>query len=141
MAKPVRNTAAKSTTSLSLLGILKQAGLETSVQKTKLWSEPKFVAEDLSVSAFEFIQVSKKYENSVYAVIREGDESILIPFNRDEFNMEDLVLDEDNKVNVDLSGLTDEVFAIGIVTALRDENDFEGKSIAKGDTTAKLYWV
>ena len=141
MAKPVRNTDAKSTTSSSLLGILKQAGLETSVQKTKLWGEPKFVAEDLSVSAFEFIQVSKKYENSVYAVIREGDESILIPFNRDELNMDDLVLDEDNKVNVDLSGLADEVFAIGIVTALRDENDFEGKSIAKGDTTAKLYWV
>ena len=140
----VLETPQETKSPVSLLSILKKAGKDVSTwrePKTKLWSEPKFVAEDLSVSAFEFIQVSKKYENSVYAVIREGDESILIPFNRDELNMDDLVLDEDNKVNVDLSGLSDEVFAIGIVTALRDENDFEGKSIAKGDTTAKLYWV
>lgn len=140
----VLETPKETKSPVSLLSILRKAGKEVNTwrePKTKLWSEPKIVAEGFTASAFEFIQVSKNYENSVYAGIREGDEISFVSFAEGELPIEDLVYDEKtHMVDIKASRLDDELFAFGEVTALRDENDLS-KKIAKGDTDIKLYWV
>ena len=140
----VLETPQETKSPVSLLSILKKAGKDVSTwrdPKTKLWSEPKFVAEDLPVSAFAFIQVSKNYENSVYAGIREGDEISFVSFADGELPIKDLVYDEKtHMVDIKASRLENEFFALGEVTALRDEDDFD-KKIAKGDKDIKLYWI
>lgn len=137
MAGKTKAKGAKAPKTTGLLAKIKSAGFEVSEQKTKLWSEPEFIAEGLQSDSFESLRVSLEYEDSVFAIIREGDESTIVPFMRDELDVDDLVYDEDTGIiDADASNLSEDTFAIGVVTALRDDDDF---SIEKGDTKLKLY--
>ena len=128
---------AKTASKTTLAELLEAKGVEMSEQKTKLWSEPDMVKENVKPTFFESMRVSTEYENSVYAIYREGGKSKLISFARDEVDIDDLVFDEESgKIDIEESGLEDQTFSIGVVTALRDDDDF---GIAEGDVKAKLY--
>ena len=117
---------------LSLLGLIKAKGHEVSTQFEKLWSAPEIIAEGINPSQLE-IRVSDKYEDSVYAIIREGKESKLVPFAQGELDPSDLETDDDGIV---IRGLDDLTFTLAEVTALSDREDLK---ISKGDTRLKLY--
>ena len=117
----------------SLLSKIKAAGFEVSKQKTILWSAPELIEEGMKAEAFESLRVSDKYENSIYAVYREDDESKLISFAKDQLNIDDLEFDDKGIITSGLDGLT---FAVGIVTAIRDDEEL---GIDKGQQMLKLY--
>ena len=117
---------------MSLLGIIKSKGYTVSEQWEKLWSEPELLAEGIEPSQIE-IRVSDKYEDSVYAIIREGKKSKLVPFAQDELDPKDLETDDNSVVVGGLEGLT---FSLAEVTALSDREDL---GISKGDRHLKLY--
>ena len=117
---------------LSLLGLIKAKGHSVSTQFEKLWSEPEILAEGIEPSQLE-IRVSDKYKDSVFAIIREGKESILVPFAQDELDPSDLETDDNGVVTEGLDGMT---FTLAEVTALSDREDL---GISKGDTRLKLY--
>lgn len=121
----------------SLIQLIKAKGFEVSKQKTKLWSEPEMIKENLSIDSVESIRVSKKYEDSIFAIVREGDESKLIPFAKDELVIDDLVYDEDTGiVDPEESGLEDSKLSLGLVTAMREDKELD---IDKGETALKFY--
>ena len=117
---------------LSLIGLIKSKGFEVSQQWEKLWSEPTTLAEGLTPSEFE-IRVSDKYEDSVYAIIRDGKESVIVPFAQGELDPSDLETDDNGVVTGGLDGLT---FTLAEVTALSDREDL---GISEGDKKLKLY--
>ena len=117
---------------LSLIGLIKSRGYEVSQQFEKLWSEPETLAEGIEPSTIE-IRVSDKYKDSVYAILRDGKESMIVPFAQDELEISDLETDDNGVVIGGLDGLT---FALAEVTALSDREDL---SISKGDRRLKLY--
>ena len=117
---------------MSLLGIIESRGYEVSEQFEKLWSSPETLAEGIEPSQLE-IRVSDKYEDSVYAILREGRKSKIIPFAQDELDPSDL---ETNDNGVVIGGLDDLTFTLAEVTALSDREDL---GISKGDTRLKLY--
>ena len=125
---------------MSIMSIIKARGFEVSTQKTTLWGEPEVIAEGLTLDTFENIHVSNAYEDSVFAVYREGKESKLISFAKDQVDLKSLVTEElpegSKKHPRVLSGLQDFTFAIAIVTALRDDEELK---IAEGDTMLKLF--
>jgi len=128
---------AKAPKTAGLLGKIKAKGFEVSTQKTKLWSKPEYIAEEVTVDSFESLRVSLEYEDSVFAIIREGEDSTIVPFMRDEIDIADLVYDEESGIiDAEESGLTDQTFSIGVVTALRDDEDF---GIDEGDKKLKLF--
>ena len=137
MAEKKSKGAKKAPKTTGLLGKIKAQGFEVSQQKTKLWSEPEFIAENLGIDSFESLRVSLEYEDSVFAILREGEESTIIPFMRDELDIDDLVYDEDTGIiDPEESGINEDSFAIGVVTALRADDDF---GIEKNDKKLKLY--
>ena len=117
---------------LSLIGLIKAKGHEVSTQFEKLWSAPEIIAEGINPSQLE-IRVSDKYEDSVYAIIREGKESKLVPFAQGELDPSDLETDDDGIV---IRGLDDLTFTLAEVTALSDREDL---GISEGDKKLKLY--
>ena len=117
---------------LSLIGLIKSKGYKVSEQWEKLWSEPTTLSEGLTPSEFE-IRVSAKYEDSVYAIIRDGKESVIVPFAQDELDPSDLETDDNGVVTGGLDGMT---FTLAEVTALSDREDL---GISEGDTRLKLY--
>ena len=117
---------------MSLLDIIESRGYEVSEQFEKLWSSPETLAEGIEPSQLE-IRVSDKYEDSVYAILREGRKSKIIPFAQDELDPSDL---ETNDNGVVIGGLDDLTFTLAEVTALSDREDL---GISKGDTRLKLY--
>ena len=117
---------------MSLLGIIKLRGYEVSVQWEKLWSAPETLAEGIEPSTIE-IRVSDEYEDSVYAILREGKESMVVPFAKGELDLDDLETDDNGVVTGGLDGMT---FTLAEVTALSDREDL---NISKGDTRLKLY--
>ena len=118
---------------VSLLSAIKAAGYEVSKQKTILWGEPTIVAEGLNADAFESLRVSDKYEDSIYAIIREGDESILVSFAKDQIDVDSVETDDKGIIT---AGVDDMTFTLGEVTALRDDEEL---GIAKGETKLKLF--
>ena len=117
---------------LSLLDLIKSRGYEVSEQFEKLWSEPELIAEGIEPSAIE-IRVSDKYEDSVFAIIRDGRSSKIVSFTQGELDPSDLVVDDNGIVIEGLEGLT---FALAEVTALSSREDL---SISEGDKRLKLY--
>ena len=117
---------------LSLIGLIKSKGFEVSQQFEKLWSEPTTLAEGLTPSEFE-IRVSDKYKDSIYAIIRDGKESVIVPFAQGELEISDLETDDNGVVT---GGLDDLTFTLAEVTALSDREDLQ---ISKGDKKLKLY--
>ena len=117
---------------MSLLGIIESRGYEVSEQFEKLWSSPETLAEGIEPSQLE-IRVSDKYEDSVYAILREGRKSKIIPFAQDELDPSDL---ETNDNGVVIGGLDDLTFTLAEVTALSDREDL---GIFKKNTKLKLY--
>ena len=117
---------------LSLIGLIESKGFEVSQQWEKLWSAPEVIAEGIEPSQLE-IRVSDKYEDSVYAILREGKKSKLVPFTQDELDPKDLETDDDGVVTGGLEGLT---FSLAVVTALSDREDL---GISEGDKRLKLY--
>ena len=117
---------------MSLLGIIKSRGYEVSEQWEKLWSAPEVLAEGIEPSTIE-IRVSDKYEDSVYAILREGKNSVIVPFAQDELEISNLETDDNGVVTGGLDGLT---FTLAEVTALSDREDLK---ISKGDKRLKLY--
>ena len=119
----------------SLIGLIKAKGHEVSLQWEKLWSEPEIIAEGIEPSQLE-IRVSPDYKESVFAIIRDGRESKLVPFAQDELDPENLKTDDDGIVIEGLEGLT---FSLAEVTALEDRPDLGKAGIRKGDRYLKLY--
>ena len=117
---------------LSLLGLIESKGYSVSVQWEKLWSAPETLAEGIEPSTIE-IRVSDKYEDSVYAILRDGKKSKLVPFAQDELDPKDLETDDNGVVTGGLDGMT---FTLAEVTALADREDL---GISEGDTRLKLY--
>ena len=120
---------------LNLIGLIKAKGHEVSQQFTKLWSEPEIMAEGILPSQLE-IRVSADYADSVYAIIRGGGESKLVPFAEGELDPETLEIDDDGVV---IGGLENLTFALAEVTALSDRPDLGKNGIRKGDRHLKLY--
>ena len=79
------------------------------------------------------IRVSDKYKDSVYAILRDGKESVIVPFAQDELDPSDLETDDNGVVTGGLDGVT---FTLAEVTALADREDL---GISEGDTRLKLY--
>ena len=117
---------------LSLLGLIKAKGYKVSEQWEKLWSAPETLAEGIEPSTIE-IRVSDKYEDSVYAILRDGKESVIVPFAQGELEVSDLETDDKGVV---IGGLNDLTFTLAEVTALSDRKDL---GISKGDKKLKLY--
>ena len=117
---------------MSLLDIIESRGYEVSEQFEKLWSAPETLAEGIEPSTIE-IRVSDKYKDSVYAILREGRKSKLVPFAQDELDPKGLETDDDGIVTGGLDGMT---FTLAEVTALSDREDL---GISEGDTRLKLY--
>ena len=127
---------------LSLLGLIKAAGGEVSVKFSKLWSAPEIMAEGIEPSQIE-IRVSTDYENSIFAILEDGDESRLVPFASGELDIANLETDDNGVVIEGLEGLT---FTLAKVTALSDRPDLGKKDatgkpvgIKKGDIDFRLY--
>ena len=127
---------------LNLIGLIKAKGHEVSQQFTKLWSEPEIMAEGILPSQLE-IRVSADYADSVYAIIRGGGESKLVPFAEGELDPETLTVDDNGVVIEGLEGLT---FSLVEVIALSDRPDLGKKDatgkpvgIKKGSKELKLY--
>ena len=120
------------TSKLSLLGLIESKGYSVSEQWEKLWSAPETLAEGIEPSTIE-IRVSDKYEDSVYAILREGKKSKLVPFAQGELDPSDLETDDNGVVT---GGLDDMTFTLAEVTALADREDL---GISEGDTRLKLY--
>ena len=120
------------TSKLSLLGLIESKGYSVSEQWEKLWSAPETLAEGIEPSTIE-IRVSDKYEDSVYAILREGKKSKLVPFAQGELDPSDLETDDNGVVT---GGLDDMTFTLAEVTALSDREDL---GISKGDRHLKLY--
>ena len=117
---------------MSLLDIIESRGYEVSEQFEKLWSAPETLAEGIEPSTIE-IRVSDKYKDSVYAILREGRKSKIVPFAQDELDPSGLETDDNGVVTGGLEGLT---FSLAEVTALSDREDL---GISEGDTRLKLY--
>ena len=117
---------------MSLLGIIESRGYKVSEQFEKLWSSPEILAEGIEPSTIE-IRVSDKYKDSVYAILRDGRESVIVPFAQDELDPKGLETDDDGIVTGGLDGMT---FTLAEVTALSDRKDL---GISEGDTRLKLY--
>ena len=120
---------------LNLIGLIKAKGHSVSIQFEKLWSEPELIAEGIEPSQLE-IRVSTDYKDSVFAIIRDGRESKLVPFAQDELDPKNLKTDDDGIVIEGLEGLT---FSLVEVTALEDRPDLGKAGIRKGDRHLKLY--
>ena len=117
---------------MSLLDIIESRGYEVSEQFEKLWSAPETLAEGIEPSTIE-IRVSDKYKDSVYAILRDGKESVIVPFAQDELDPSGLETDDNGVVTGGLDGMT---FTLAEVTALSDREDL---GISEGDTRLKLY--
>ena len=117
---------------LNLISLIKAKGYEVSTQFTKLWSEPEIMAEGILPSQLE-IRVSADYADSVYAIIRGGGESKLVPFALGELDPETLTVDDNGVVIEGLEGLT---FSLAEVIALSDRHDL---NVKEGDKKLKLY--
>ena len=127
---------------LNLISLIKAKGHEVSTQFEKLWSAPEIIAEGIEPSQLE-IRVSTDYKESVFAIIRDGKESKLVPFAQDELDPKNLKTDDDGIVIEGLEGLT---FSLAEVTALSDRPDLGKKDatgkpvgIKKGSKELKLY--
>ena len=127
---------------LNLISLIKAKGHSVSQQFTKLWSEPEIIAEGIEPSTIE-IRVSTDYKDSVFAIIRDGKESKLVPFAEGELDPKNLTVDNDGIVTSGLEGLT---FSLAEVTALSDRPDLGKKDatgkpvgIKKGSKELKLY--
>ena len=127
---------------LNLIGLIKAKGHSVSTQFEKLWSEPELIAEGIEPSQLE-IRVSPDYKESVFAIIRDGRESKLVPFAQDELDPKNLKTDDDGIVIEGLEGLT---FSLAEVIALSDRPDLGKKDatgkpvgIKKGSKELKLY--
>ena len=130
MAK--KNLTGAKAPQMSLLGLIESRGYKVSEQWEKLWSSPETLAEGIEPSTIE-IRVSDKYEDSVYAILREGKKSVIVPFAQDELDPEDLETDDNGVVTGGLEGKT---FSLAEVIALSDREDL---NISKGDKRLKLY--
>ena len=117
---------------LSLIGLIKAKGYKVSEQWEKLWSAPETLAEGIEPSTIE-IRVSALYKDSVYAILRDGKESVIVPFAQGELEISDLKTDDNSVVIEGLEGLT---FTLAEVTALSDREDL---GISEGDKKLKLY--
>ena len=117
---------------LSLIGLIKSKGYKVSEQWEKLWSAPETLAEGIEPSTIE-IRVSDKYEDSVYAILRDGKESTIVAFAQGELDPSDLETGDNGVVT---GGLDDMTFTLAEVTALADREDL---GISEGDTRLKLY--
>ena len=127
---------------LNLISLIKAKGHSVSIQFEKLWSEPELIAEGIEPSQLE-IRVSTDYKESVFAIIRDGKESKLVPFAQDELDPKNLKTDDDGVVIEGLEGLT---FSLAEVIALSDRPDLGKKDatgkpvgIKKGSKELKLY--
>ena len=125
---------------LSLIGLIKAKGFEVSQQWEKLWSEPEIISEGIASDEYE-IRVSDKYKDSVYAIIRDGKESRVVPFAEGELEVKDLKVDDKGVV---IEGLEELTFSLAVVTAISDRTfpASEGKPakvIKVGDRDLKLY--
>ena len=117
---------------LSLIGLIKAKGYKVSEQFEKLWSAPETLAEGIEPSTIE-IRVSDKYKDSVYAILRDGKESVIVSFAQDELDPSDLETDDNGVVTGGLDGMT---FALAEVIALSDRADL---NVKEGDRKLKLY--
>ena len=127
---------------LNLISLIKAKGYEVSTQFEKLWSAPEIIAEGIEPSLLE-IRVSADYKDSVFAIIRDGKESKLVPFAEGELDPKGLTVDDDGIVTSGLESLT---FSLAEVTALSDRPDLGKKDatgkpvgIKKGSKELKLY--
>lgn len=117
---------------MSLLGLIKAKGYEVSRQFEKLWSEPEVIAEGIEPSQIE-IRMSADYADSIFAIIRDGKESTIVPFVQGELDPKTLTVDDDGIV---IGGLDGKTFSLAEVTAISDREDL---GISEGDTRLKLY--
>ena len=117
---------------LNLIGLIKAKGHSVSVQFEKLWSTPEIIAEGIEPSDLE-IRVSTDYKDSIFAIIRDGKESRLVPFVQGELDPETLTVDDNGVVIEGLEGLT---FSLAEVIALSDRADL---NVKEGDKKLKLY--
>lgn len=114
---------------------LKERNIEISEQKTKLWGSPDYIVKGLD--EFDFY-VSQKYEGSAFIVARLETGSKMIPFAADEFSPAQLA---EYPADKERKGLVPPKYVdfkvnVGIVTALRDDEDF---GISEGDEAVKAY--
>ena len=87
--------------------------------------------------------VSTDYEESIFTILRTGDESKLVPFAKGELDIANLETDDNGVVIEGLEGLT---LTLAKVTALSDRSDLGKKDatgkpvgIKKGSKELKLY--
>jgi hypothetical protein len=117
----------------TLMELIKAKGFEVSTQKTTLWSVQETLATKVDKKSFDFY-LSAMYEDSSYVIYREGNESRLIPFYKNEIdtseyestNDKGLVASDDVNFDIDIK----------IVVALRDDEDL---NIKKGDTALRAF--
>lgn len=128
---------------LDLKKAFEEAGIALS--KTKLWSEPEMVVEDLPSSEFKLF-VSEKFDlPSAYIRIEIEGRSRLIGFGPGE--VEDLIEDWDYDSETGEVLEHDLTINLGIVTALRDDKDLKGVRdlenytvpVTEGVQTVKAY--
>lgn len=117
----------------NLMELLEARGIEVRTQKTKLWSAPETIATGYKVTDFESVRLSTYEEGNVYAIIRENDKSKPLSFAKDQISADELESNDDGIVTSGLEGMT---FSIGIVTAVRDDEEL---GITKGEVKAKIF--
>ena len=118
----------------SLLSKIKASGFEVSIKKTTLWEEVEVLSEGVKASEFDFY-LSTKYEGSAFLIVRDGDESILVPFWRGEIDSDNYECDENGLVDTKDVDFT---VTIKVMKALRDDKDLS-KPIKKGDFALKAF--
>jgi len=117
----------------TLMEKIKAKGFEVSKQKTTLWAVEETLATNVSKKSFDFY-LSAMYEDSSYVIYREGDESRLIPFYKNEIdtseyestNEKGLVASDDVNFEIDIK----------TVVALRDDEEL---GIKKGETALRAF--
>lgn len=123
-------TKRKAKTNASALSLIRKAGFadKISKQKTKLWEIEEEIA-TLSPDQFDFY-VSQKFDGNCFVIVREGDESVLVPFITGQIDGDDYDVDDDNG----LVRTFDEEVSLVLVRAQRDDEEL---GITEGDTNLR----
>lgn len=136
---------------LNLGKVFKKHGIAISEQKTKLWSTPEMIAENLKSKDFEVyvkthtgtgankVELDMPY---MFIVVQVEEGSRAVSFAPGQVDPEDFTWDSNTGIVKDF----DDEINIGIVTALRDDEDLtmydlnnDKVEVEKGVQTLKAY--
>jgi len=130
---------------LNLGKAFKEHGIAVSEQKTKLWSKPEIIVEELTSEDFELYINDEHDVLSAFVRVETDEGSRLIGFAPGELDAEKYTYDsETGKVkSKDYKDLT---LSLGIVTAVRDDDDLQVRDlnndlvdVEEGIQTLKAY--